>query len=68
MKTQAQLSKEVVFFNKTYTVGEKVNLRMDDGSIKEVTVACPASILGGHSAVGWFAEISGCYQLDRVIY
>lgn len=66
-KTEAQLLSRVYAFNKTYEVGARVKLKMDNGEIKIVTVKSPATILGGHSAVGWFNEISGCYSLDRVI-
>lgn len=65
-KTQQHLNLEVENFNLKYKVGDKVNLLTDSGDIQEVTVKHPATILGGHSAVGWFKEISGCYQLDRV--
>lgn len=62
------LQKLVDEFNAKYSVGDKVKLRKDDESIQEVTVRYPASIMGGHSAVGWFDEISGSYCLQRVIY
>jgi len=65
-KTQAQLSMMVYNFNKQYSVGDRVKIEMDNGEIKVVTVASEATILGGHSAVGWFNEISGCYSLERV--
>jgi hypothetical protein len=67
-KSQVKLEKEVMDFNLRFKVGDKVNLEDDDGNIREVTIERPASILGGHSSVGWFEEISGCYQLDRVRY
>ncbi len=62
-----RLSGEIHRFNNQYSVGSKVKIKTDSGEIKEVTVESPATILGGHSAVGWFEEISGCYSLDRVI-
>lgn len=67
MKTRAQLQSQVYAFNKTYDKGSRVKLRMDSGEIKTVTVKQEATILGGHSAVGWFEEISGCYSLDRIV-
>ncbi len=67
-KSQKQLQQQVDKFNAAYGIGSKVNLKKDDGSIVPVTVADKASILGGHSAVGWFEEISGCYSLDRVMH
>ncbi len=38
-----------------------------DDSIQEVTIRASANLMGGHSAMGWFEEISGCYSLERVI-
>ena len=67
-KAWAKNQELVLKFNTKHKVGDKVNLKMDDDSIVEVTIQAPAQILGGHSAVGWFVEISGCYALDRVIY
>lgn len=66
MKTSGKLESQVYAFNKSYSVGDIVKLKMDNQEIKIVTVKRPASILEGHSAVGWFNEISGCYSLDRV--
>ena len=66
MKSQAQLSLQVYNFNKQYSVGDRVKVEMDNGEVKVCTVKSEATILGGHSAVGWFEEISGCYSLDRV--
>lgn len=62
----ASLQKKVDVFNQTYGIGCRVDLRLDSGETKSVTVRAPASILGGHSAVAWFEEISGCYSIDRV--
>lgn len=67
-KSQKQLQAEVDKFNENFPIGSKVKLKKDSGQIQEVTVESEASILGGHSAVGWFEEISGCYDLGRVIY
>jgi hypothetical protein len=53
-------------FNKKYSAGDKVKIKRPDG-IFEATVSNPATILGGHSAVGWFEEFSGCYDLDFII-
>lgn len=66
-KSQKQLELEVENFNLKYKVGDKVQLKTDSGELKKVTISNPASILGGHTSVGWFEEISGCYNLDRVI-
>ena len=67
MKNEEQLQEEVDGFNEHYSVGDDVSVQMDSGNIKACTIQAPASILGGHSAVGWFNEISGCYALDRVV-
>jgi hypothetical protein len=67
-KSLAQLQAAVDKFNSTFKEGDKLKLKDDDGNIKEVTVFADAQVLGGHSAVGWFLEINGCYSLDRVIY
>lgn len=66
--TWESLNSLVQIFNATYKVGDIVKLKMDDDSIQNVTIQAPAQILGGHSAVGWFIEISGCYDLSRVIF
>lgn len=65
-KSLAKLQKQVDEFNSIYAEGSKVNIKRDSGEIQSVTVAHKASILGGHSAVGWFEEISGCFSLDRI--
>lgn len=65
-KTIAELEEQVKLFNATYGIGCKVDIKLDSGEIKAVTVSNKASILSTHSAVGWFEEISGCYSLDRV--
>lgn len=66
--SQEQLEKQVNTFNEIYSIGDKVRLHVDDNSVKTVTVSNKATILGGHSAVGWFEEISGCYSLDNVVF
>lgn len=65
-KPLEELQKQVDLFNGTYGIGCKVDIKLDSGEIQSVTVEHEATILGGHSAVGWFEEISGCYSLDRV--
>jgi hypothetical protein len=61
-----QLKEQVDVFNKKYNRGDVVSLRLDNGTLQKVTVTHPATIIGGHSAVGWFEEINGCYLLERV--
>ncbi len=55
-------------FNNTFKTGDKCKIENDEGRIEIVTVKAPASVIGGHSSVGWFDEISGCYDLTRVQY
>jgi len=50
-------------FNSEFPVGSKVILRKDSGEI-ETSVRAPAEVLSGHSAVGWFAGVSGCYSIE----
>lgn len=64
--TPAYQQKLVDAFNAKHKEGEKVQVKQDDGSIAEWTVKHPASMLGGHTAVGWYNEHSSCYALDRV--
>lgn len=61
-----KLTEECDLFNQKYKIGDVVQLEMDDKSIKEVTIWHEATVLGNHTAVGWFKEISGCYLLSRV--
>lgn len=65
-KSLEQLQSQVDEFNSTYKVGDTLLLEKDSGEKQTVTVRNLATILGGHSAMGWFEEISGCYSLDRV--
>ncbi len=66
-KSLKQLQKEVDGFNSLYNVGDEVNIKKTNGEIMITTVVSPAIILGGHSAVGWFKDISGCLSLDRIV-
>jgi len=65
--SQRELEDQVEYFNGKYPVGSKLKLKKDFGGVIEVTVSNKATILGGHSAVGWFEEISGCYSLDSIV-
>ena len=51
--------------NASCPVGTPVSVMMDDGTTVESKVTHEATILGGHTAMGWFEGISGCYKLDR---
>lgn len=59
----AKLQKIVDDFNTKYPVGTPVMLRKDSGEI-QTTVRAPAEILSGHSAVGWFENVSGAYSIE----
>lgn len=68
-KSLKQLQKEVDAFNAKYKVGDDVKVKLDTNEIIVVKVEYPATILGGHSSVGWFQhpDISGCYSLSAVV-
>ena len=59
----AQLEKIVFHFNEAYPVGSEVMLRKDTETIA-TKVTAPAQVLSGHSAVGWFEGVSGCYSIE----
>jgi hypothetical protein len=61
------LQEKIDQFNRKYRVGDPVKVKLDSGEIKETTVRNEATILGGHTAVGWFSGIFGCYDLNAVI-
>ncbi len=67
-KSLPELQKQVDDFNAKYNIGALVHISTSENTHKDCTVKAPASILGGHSAVGWFNEITGCYSLDKVIF
>lgn len=60
-KNQAIIDK----FNTECPVGTPVIVEKDDGSTVETTVKYQATVLGGHTPVGWFNAISGAYDLSR---
>lgn len=53
-------------WNAKHPVGCKVEVTLDDGSIKETQTASEAWVLGGHTAVIKLEGISGGYSLSRV--
>lgn len=63
MKTEQQ---KVTAFNQKYAVGDEVPVTLDDESVQVCKVKHPATLMGGHTAVGWFDGIRGAYSLDRV--
>ena len=62
----SQLRSQCEAFNRKYPVGQKVSVRLDDGSGLLTTTRSEAEVLSGHSAVIWLNGISGCYLLDGV--
>ena len=60
---QAKEQRIVDDFNRCYPVGIRVVLRTDSGEI-ETTVTHPAQVLSGHTAVGWFQDVRGCYAIE----
>lgn len=62
-----KLQNQIAEFNSLYKEGDKVKVRLSDESLKECTVSAPAMVLEGHTAVGWFNEIRGCYSLNNVV-
>jgi hypothetical protein len=60
-----QEQKMVDDWNRECVIGQKVLLRLDDGSEMETYTTDKAMLLGGHTAVGWFHGVMGCYSLER---
>ena len=60
------LEKQVKRFNQEFKVGDKVQVRKDDGSIIHTMIRGQAYVLGGHSAVAFLHDISGCYSIERI--
>ncbi len=52
-------------WNAAHPVGTEVSVLLDNGSKLRTKTVGPASLLGGHTAVCWFENISGAYRLDR---
>ena len=64
-RSPEQLQDEIDTFNKACKVGASVWLEMDDGTKVNTRVRHEATVLGGHTAMGWFEGIAGCYLLAR---
>lgn len=61
--------KKVDDFNSKVKVGDSVQAQKTKSSVFEtVTVKHEATILGGHTAVCWFNEFSGCHNMEFVKY
>ena len=57
---------KVELFNLKYAIGDKVQVKDDDGNTFIDVVKYPASVMGGHTAMAWL-EGKGSYLIDRVI-
>ena len=53
-------------WNEKYPVGTQVIVRKDDQTEVRTETVHEATMLGGHTAVAWLKDISGCYSLERV--
>jgi len=62
-KYQEKLVRE---WNEKHPVGTPVIVRKDDQTEIRTVTTHEATMLGGHTAVAWLKDISGCYSLDRV--
>jgi len=65
-KQQKQEQRKVDNWNKKYSIGQKVIVTKDDGTKVETITTNEATLLGGHTAVGWLKDINGAYSLDRI--
>lgn len=55
-------------FNAAYPVGADVLLKKDGhDELFPTRTRSTAQVMGGHSAVIWLENVSGCYLLDRVM-
>ena len=61
-----KLQNQVDTFNTIYSVGDKILLKKDNGTVEPDEIKHPASIMGGHTAIAWLVK-NGSYLLDRVI-
>lgn len=63
--TRRELERELDAWNSRNPVGTRGVLIKDDGAHVQTTVVAPAGILGGHTVVGWFEGVRGCYLARR---
>jgi hypothetical protein len=66
---QARLAaqrRQVDAWNRLHPVGTKVVALLDNGQKLRSETTAPATLLGGHTAVAWLKDMTGCYKLDRV--
>lgn len=58
--------KKVDEWNNKHPVGTKVIVTKDDGKKIHTTTTAPCSVMCG-TIVIWLKDISGCYELERVV-
>jgi hypothetical protein len=63
IKKKALLDAVVQRFNQRFPVGATLRLRRDSGWTT-TRVRAPAEVLEGHTAVGWFEGVTGCYSIE----
>ena len=63
IKHQEKLVRE---WNEKYPVGTQVIVKKDVQTEVRTVTTHEATMLGGHTAVAWLKDISGCYSLERV--
>lgn len=67
MKKEIKLNEKLVReWNEKYPVGTPVIVTKDDRTEIKTVTTHEATMLGGHTAVAWLKDISGCYDLERV--
>lgn len=71
MKQQIKTAgKEVAKFNDRYSVGQKarvwIGVRGEGEPSIETETTTPAQALGGHTAVVWVKDVSGCIALSHI--
>ena len=64
-KSLKELRVNIDKFNAMYKIGDRVLVNVS-GESKFCTVKYQASLLGNHTAVGWFNEMNSCYDLNKV--
>lgn len=60
------LANELDAFNKQFPIGTPVNVRLDDGTLKETNIRSEAWTMGGHSNVVKVDGIAGGYMIERI--
>lgn len=59
-----KLERLIAEFNRDFPCGTPVFLRMDSGEVM-TKVKGEAIVIGGHSAVAFFEDVTGCYSIEN---